>query len=166
MSTLVRDETGEFQEIEMGLFNNLIDKPNTADLPDVCVEKITEATLEVLKWSTQWHGYVCVSVAPGDENGNVTYRNQTGMVVRWWEPDLMRPEYLVIDKFITTNFTQIVDQNGKDDMAFYWPLPPENIGQEAAYAAYVKGKVEVEFPEAEIRVGSDGRQLTISISGC
>ena len=103
-------------------------------------------------------------MTPSDSFGNVTYSNQTGLCVSWWEPNLLDDYRMVIDHYIQDHFKQITNKFGDDEMVFYCSLPRESIGQEAAYVLYFTEKLRNDYPQANITVGSHGRQLSIRLN--
>lgn len=145
----------------MGLFTDIFKKAPSIQLPDTCSEQVYEAISETLKWAQQWHESVVVSVTPGSADGNVTYRNQSGLVVLWWESDLLDPSFLLVDHYIQDHFRHIVDDNGNDNMVFYCPLPDGGIGKESVYISHFVERLKIDYPEAKLTIGSSGRQLTL-----
>ena len=148
----------------MGFLSSLFKGAASLNLPDYCARQVYEAISETLKWADLWDDHIHVLVTPSDSSGNVTYSNQTGLCVSWWEPNLLDHYRMVIDHYIQDHFKQITNKFGDDEMVFYCSLPRESIGQEAAYVLYFTEKLRNDYPQANITVGSHGRQLSIRLN--
>lgn len=148
----------------MGLFGNLFKQKEQLVLPDACVLDILDKTKLIIDWAQKWNEYATISVVPGTSDGCITYHNQTGLIILWYEEELLQSYQLVADDGLMEAFDKITDQFGDPKMFHYHALPFEVKGEEAKYMSWIVDQLKSEYSNLEIMVGSQGRQLTIVVS--
>lgn len=145
----------------MGLFK----KKSRAVLPDECSNAIYAYISKALDLSNGMREHIVIAVTPCNREGRVEYRDVKGLAVFWSGDSLVeKASSYPIEKYhdLLDDFHVRINDWGEREMYFWYFLPENGIGDEAAYMSFFANKLKSDYPDARVGIGSKGRQLTIS----